>query len=93
VVAAFTQLRLARAHVAGPEAALGTSLRRCSADTGAGPSRGFGTFSRARHARQAANLWKGKERLWQEVLALAPHDPTFALVDSMPLPVCLFARA
>ena len=48
---------------------------------------------RTTFARQAANLWKIKERLWQEFLALAPHDPTFALVDSMPLPVCLFARA
>ncbi len=26
-------------------------------------------------------------------LALAPHDPAFALVDAMPLPACLFARA
>ena len=24
---------------------------------------------------------------------LAPHDPAFALCDSMPLPACLFARA
>jgi hypothetical protein len=44
-------------------------------------------------ARQAANLWKVKERLWQEFLAEIPHDPTFALCDSLPLPVCLFARA
>jgi hypothetical protein len=48
---------------------------------------------RTTFARQAANLWKVKERLWQDVLLLAPHDPTFALVDSMPLPACLFARA
>ena len=25
--------------------------------------------------------------------SLSPHEPTFALVDSMPFPVCLFARA
>jgi hypothetical protein len=43
--------------------------------------------------RQAANLWKVKERLWQELLPLVPHEPTFALCDSMPLPACLFARA
>lgn len=43
--------------------------------------------------RQAANLWKIKEHLWQEFLTLAPHDPTFVLIDSMPLPACLFARA
>ena len=48
---------------------------------------------RTTFARQAANLWKVKELLWQELLALAPHDPTFAICDSMPLPACLFARA
>ena len=48
---------------------------------------------RTTFARQTANLWKIKEELWQELLLLAPHDPTFALVDSMPLPACLFARA
>jgi hypothetical protein len=48
---------------------------------------------RTTFARQAANLWKTKEDLWQELLALAPHDPTFAICDSMPLPACLFARA
>ena len=48
---------------------------------------------RTTFARQGANLWKIKERLWQEFLALAPHNPTFALVDSMPLPAGLFARA
>ncbi len=31
--------------------------------------------------------------LWQELLAESPHDPTFALCDSLPLPACLFARA
>ena len=53
----------------------------------------LGTVHRTTFARQAANLWKVKERLWQQLLALAPHDPAFALVDSMPLPACLFARA
>lgn len=48
---------------------------------------------RTTFARQSANLWKVKEDLWQEMLPLAPYDPTFALVDSMPLPACLFARA
>jgi len=48
---------------------------------------------RTTFARQAANLWKVKEHLWQEFLALAPHDPTFAICDSLPLPACLFARA
>jgi hypothetical protein len=48
---------------------------------------------RTTFARQAANLWKAKERLWQELLAEIPHDPGFALADSFPLPACLFARA
>ncbi len=48
---------------------------------------------RTTFARQAANLWKLKEHLWQEFLALTPHDRGFAICDSMPLPTCLFARA
>jgi Transposase DDE domain len=48
---------------------------------------------RTTFARQAANLWRVKERLWQELLSLTPHNPAFAICDSMPLPVCLFARA
>ncbi len=48
---------------------------------------------RTTFARQAANLWKVKECLWQEFLSLAPHDPAFAICDSFPLPACLFARA
>ena len=43
--------------------------------------------------RQAVNLWKVKKSLWPEQLALAPHDPTCAICDSMPLPARLFARA
>ena len=48
---------------------------------------------RTTFTRQAANLWKVKGRLWQELLADTPHDPTFAICDSMPLAACLFARA
>lgn len=48
---------------------------------------------RTTFVRQAANLWHVKERLWQHVLAQVPHDPTFAIIDSFPLPVCQFARA
>jgi hypothetical protein len=47
---------------------------------------------RTTFTRQAANLWKAKEHLWQELLADTPHDPGFALADSFPLPACLFAR-
>jgi hypothetical protein len=53
----------------------------------------FAGRSHPTFSRQAANLWKVKERLWQQLLAQSPHDPTFALCDSLPLAVCLFARA
>ena len=53
----------------------------------------LGEVHRTTFARQAANLWKVKEGLWQEMVLLTPHDPTFAICDSMPLPACLFARA
>ena len=48
---------------------------------------------RTTFARQSANLCKIKESIWQELLSSTPHDPAFALCDSMPLPACLFARA
>lgn len=48
---------------------------------------------RTTFVRQAANLWAVKERLWQYVVGRIPHDPTLALVDSFPVPVCQFARA
>ena len=48
---------------------------------------------RTTFARQAANLWRWKEQLWQAFPALVPHDPRVALVDSFPIPVCRFARA
>jgi hypothetical protein len=53
----------------------------------------LGEVHRTTFARQSANLWRIKELLWQELLLLTPHEPAFALVDSMPLPACLFARA
>src|SRR6266568_4548065 len=44
--------------------------------------------------RQASNLWAMKERLWCLIRDdLLPHDPSVARVDSIPLPVCQFARA
>lgn len=48
---------------------------------------------RTTFVRQAANLWRWKERLWQTFLELIPHDPRISLVDSFPVPVCRFARA
>ena len=54
----------------------------------------LGKVHRTTFARQSANLWKAKESIWQEeLLSWTPHDPAFALCDSMPLPACLFARA
>jgi Transposase DDE domain len=48
---------------------------------------------RTTFARQAANLWAIKERLWQRFLRQIPHEPGFALLDSFPIPACQFARA
>ncbi len=48
---------------------------------------------RTTFARQAANLWVVKQALWQHLAARVPHDPTLVLIDSLPVPVCRFARA
>lgn len=48
---------------------------------------------RTTFARQAANLWKVKERLWQQVLRWIEYDEQISLVDSFPVAVCRFARA
>ncbi|HEY7419885.1 MAG TPA: IS982 family transposase [Ktedonobacteraceae bacterium] len=51
-------------------------------------------LSRSTFVRQAANLWAVKEHLWcwlrDEVIS---YDPTLSIIDSVPLPVCRFARA
>lgn len=51
------------------------------------------TVDRTTFARQAANLWKVKERLWQHLLTQIAYDPALSIIDSCPLPVCQFARA
>jgi len=44
--------------------------------------------------RQAANLWAVKERLWCWLRdELISYDERMSIVDSVPLPVCRFARA
>src|SRR3954449_4633281 len=48
---------------------------------------------RTTFARQAANLWATKHALWRRLAAMAGHDPAVTLIDSMPVPVCRFARA
>src|SRR5215831_16154138 len=51
------------------------------------------TLHRTTFVRQAANLWRLKEHRWQRVLDRIPHDPCFAILDRLPLPVCQCARA
>jgi len=54
---------------------------------------GLGEITRTTFTRQAANLWKVKQELWQVVAHCIPHDPCVSIVDSFPVPVCRFARA
>lgn len=49
--------------------------------------------NRTTFTRQAANLWKVKEQIWQRLVGHTEHDPYLGIVDSFPLPVCQFARA
>lgn len=48
---------------------------------------------RTTFTRQAANLWKMKERAWLYFVGQSSHDERLAFVDSFPMPVCRFARA
>lgn len=48
---------------------------------------------RTTFVRQAANLFRVKARLWQHFVGRIVHDHPLALVDSLPMPVCQFARA
>jgi hypothetical protein len=51
-------------------------------------------LARSTFVRQAANLWAVKERLWCLIRdGMLLYDPTVAIVDSLPMPVCQFARA
>src|SRR5918912_888432 len=54
---------------------------------------GLRQVHRTTFLRQAANLWVAKHALWRRFLAMTGHDPAVALIDSMPMPVCRFARA
>ena len=51
------------------------------------------TVHRTTFLRQAANLWAVKQTLWQRLAASTRHDDAVVLVDSLPVPVCRFARA
>lgn len=51
------------------------------------------TLHRTTFARQAANWWRVKERLWQYCAGQVCHDPRLSVIDSFPVPVWRFARA
>ena len=54
----------------------------------------LGQVARTTFVRQAANLWAVKERLWCWLRdELISYDERMSIVDSVPLPVCRFARA
>jgi len=48
---------------------------------------------RTTFCRQAANLWKVKEKLWEYLLGKIQYDPYISIIDSFPMPICRFARA
>lgn len=54
---------------------------------------GLRDIHRTTFVRQSANLWAVKVQLWRQLLRWVAHDPTDNIMDSMPLPVCRFARA
>ena len=51
------------------------------------------TVHRTTFTRQAANLWRVKEQLWQDLLKQIHFDEQLSIVDSFPQPVCRFARS
>ena len=54
---------------------------------------GLRAVHRTTFLRQAANLWAVKHALWQHLAAATGQDAALVLVDSLPVPVCRFARA
>src|ERR1043165_6196760 len=46
----------------------------------------LGQITRTTFTRQAANLWKVKQELWQVVARSIHHDPYISIVDSFPVP-------
>ena len=54
---------------------------------------GLRQIHRSTFVRQAANLWKFKEVVWQSLLEQKASLPAYVIVDSLPVPVCRFARA
>ena len=54
---------------------------------------GLREVHRTTFLHHAANLWAVKLALWRHLAAATRHDPALALIDSLPVPVCRFARA
>lgn len=54
---------------------------------------GLRHIHRTTFTRQAANLWKLKQEMWQAIGQQIPQDRYLSIVDSFPVPVCRFARA
>jgi hypothetical protein len=54
---------------------------------------GLKRIDRSTFVRQMANLWKLKELVWQYLLDREAPPPAYVIVDSLPVPVCRFARA
>lgn len=48
---------------------------------------------RTTFVRQSANLWQAKEKVWQCVTSFIRFNSSFSILDSLPVPVCQFARA
>jgi len=48
---------------------------------------------RTTFVRQAANLWSVKQELWALLIGRIELDPLISITDSLPIPVCRFARA
>lgn len=51
------------------------------------------TVHRTTFSRQAANLWAVKRSLWEHMRGWVDQDPALSVLDSLPVPVCRFARA
>ena len=51
------------------------------------------TVHRTTFLRQAANIWAVKRALWQQLVPRLHGDGQLSILDSVPVPVCRFARA
>ncbi len=54
---------------------------------------GLRKIKRTTFTRQAANLWKVKQELWQMLAQQIEQDRSISIVDSFPVPAYRFARA